>query len=269
MTALEAAAASFRRIDQWALQDTVIHRLDARAKVLATLAFVVAVASFDRYTVAALLPFALFPIVLAVLGKLPAGQVTKNVALAIPFALVIGLFNPLFDRQVAFQLGSLSLSGGWLSCASIVVRAVLTLGAALVLVGVTGFPAVCAALDRCGMPRVFALQMQFLYRYIFVLIEDGERSTRALALRSCGRKPRLATVASLLGLLLLRTWQRAEMIHLAMLSRAYQGQFHSRNTCRFGAREVVFVLGWLTLFALLRCHDASRLLGSLVLAALP
>lgn len=166
MTALAAAAANFRRLDQWALQDTVIHRLDARAKVLATLAFVVTVASFDRYTVAALLPFALFPTVLAVLGKLPTGQVAKNVALAIPFALVIGLVNPLFDRQVVFQLGSLSVSGGWLSCVSIVVRAVLTLGAALVLVGVTGLLAVCAALERLGMPRVFAAQIQVLYRYI-------------------------------------------------------------------------------------------------------
>ena len=149
-------------IGRYLATGSAIHRLDPRAKVVVTLAFVVIVASFDRYTVAALMPFAVFPIALAVLGGLPAGYLAKNVALAIPFALLIGLFNPFFDREVVFHLGPLPVTAGWISCASIVVRAVLTLGAALVLVALTGFPAVCAALEGLGMPRVFAAQMQFL-----------------------------------------------------------------------------------------------------------
>ena len=95
MASIEGMAANFRRLDQFARADTAIHRLDARAKVVATLAFIVVVASFDRYTVAALLPFFIFPIVLAALGKLPTAYVAGNVAVAIPFALAIGLFNPL------------------------------------------------------------------------------------------------------------------------------------------------------------------------------
>lgn len=135
MASIEGMAANFRRLDQFARADTAIHRLDARAKVVATLAFIVVVASFDRYTVAALLPFFIFPIVLAALGKLPTAYVAGNVAVAIPFALAIGLFNPLFDQQVLFKLGAIPISAGWISCASIVVRAVLTLSAALILIG--------------------------------------------------------------------------------------------------------------------------------------
>lgn len=269
MRSLDGVAANVRRLDQFARADTAIHRLDPRAKVGVTLAFLVAVASFDKYAVAALLPFFVFPVVLAALGRLPAAFLAKNVAVAIPFALTIGLFNPLFDRQPAFELGSLSISAGWLSCASIVIRAVLTLGAALVLVGVTGFPAVCAALERLGMPRAFAMQLQLLYRYLFVLVEDAGRSARALALRACGQRPRPATVASLIGLLLLRTWRRADRIHLAMLARAYRGEFHNWSNWRFGARESVFVAGWLALFGVLRACDVSRWLGSLLESALP
>ncbi|MCM8620239.1 MAG: cobalt ECF transporter T component CbiQ [Candidatus Accumulibacter sp.] len=269
MASIEGLAANFRRLDQFARADTAIHRLDARAKVVATLAFIVVVASFDRYTVAALLPFFIFPIVLAALGKLPTAYVAGNVAVAIPFALAIGLFNPLFDQQVLFKLGAIPISAGWISCASIVVRAMLTLSAALILIGVTGFPTVCEALERLGMPRVLAMQMQFLYRYLFVLIEDARRSVRALELRSCGRSPHLPTVASLIGFLLLRTWQRADRIHMAMLARAYRGDFHSRKVGNFGSGEVAFVAGWLLLFGLLRAYDASQLLGVLVGRVLP
>ncbi len=269
MASIEGMAANFRRLDQLARADTAIHRLDARAKVVATLAFIVVVASFDRYTVAALLPFFIFPIVLAALGKLPTAYVARNVGVAIPFVLAIGLLNPLFDQQVLVKLGSIPISAGWISCLSIVVRAVLTLSAALILIGVTGFPAVCEALERLGMPKVLAMQMQFLYRYLFVLIEDARRSVRALELRSCGRSPRLPTVASLIGFLLLRTWQRADRIHMAMLARAYHGDFHSRMAGNFGSGEVAFVAGWLLLFGLLRVYGAAQLLGVLVGRALP
>ena len=269
MSTVEQLASNFRRLDQFARADTAIHRLDARAKVVVTLAFVVTVASFDRYAVSALLPLFIFPIVLAALGRLPTGYLVKNLALAIPFALTIGLFNPVFDREIVFQLGSLALSGGWISCASIVLRAVLTLGAALILVGVTGFPGVCGALDRLGMPRILAMQMLFLYRYIFVLLDDVARSARALALRSCGNRPRLTTVASLLGFLLLRSWQRAEDVYTAMLARAYSGEIRCRKVYRFGAGEFFFVFGWLAVFCMLRAYDVTHLLGSLLLQYLP
>lgn len=269
MTAIDGLTANFRRLDQLARGDTAIHRLDARAKVLATLAFVVAVTSFDKYTVAALLPFFVYPAALAARAGLPTVYLVQNVVVALPFALAVGLCNPIFDRQVVLELGSLAISGGWMSCLSIVIRALLTLGAALVLVAATGFPAVCEALQRLGMPKVFAVQLQFLYRYIFVLLEDATRSARALKLRSSGRQPRPGSVAALLGCLLLRTWQRAERIHLAMQARACRGEFHRRNGERFGSREVVFVVGWMALFCLLRCYDVSRLLGSLVASALP
>jgi len=113
------------------------------------------------------------------------------------------------------------------------------------------------------------LRSYFLHRYLFVLVDDAARSTRALALRSGGNASRPTTVASLLGLLLLRTWQRAERIHLAMLARAYQGELHSRETWRFAAAEVAFVIGWVSLFGILRYYDLTRLLGTLVARVLP
>ncbi len=60
-------------MDQMARQDTPIHRLDPRAKILTTLAFIGVTVSFGRYEIAALLPLILFPVVLLALGRVPAG----------------------------------------------------------------------------------------------------------------------------------------------------------------------------------------------------
>jgi cobalt/nickel transport system permease protein len=134
----------------------------------------------------------------------------------------------------------------------------------VILVGVTGFPAICRALERLGMPRVFAMQLLFLYRYIFVLTEEGARASRARELRSFGgRGLGMGAFGSLVGHLLLRTWLRAERIHMAMLARGFTGEFHTRQPSRFGGRELLFLAGWSALFILLRMQNAAELLGSL------
>ncbi len=265
MLAIDGSLLDFKRLDLLAMQESAIHRLDPRAKVLTTLVFIVCVVSFGRYEIAALLPFFLYPVVLLALADLPLNYLARKVAVVIPFAVMVGLFNPLFDRQVLLQLGPFDIWGGWLSCASIIVRTILTAGAALVLVAVTGFPAICEALERLGMPRVFAVQMLFLYRYIFVLTDEGGRVARARQLRACGQRGMgLRHFGSLLGHLLLRTWERAERIHMAMLARGFTGEVHARRRGRFGGRELIFLLGWSSLFVTLRLYNLPQVLGLLL-----
>lgn len=263
MASFDGAILDFKRLDLLANGDTPLHRLDARAKVLATLVFILAVVSFDKYELTALFPFFIFPSVMIALGNLPPLYIAKKIALLCPFVLLVGMLNPVFDRTVLVQLGPIGISGGWISFASIVVRAILTVGAAFVLVGLTGFTAVCQALEQMGMPRAFAVQLLFLYRYIFVLTEEGRRASRARELRSCGKKGLgVKSFSSLVGHLLLRTWQRAERIHMAMLARGFTGDFHARRESRFGAAEICFLLGWSALFILLRLLNASHFIGS-------
>ena len=265
MASINKAVLDLKRLDLLANNDSGIHRLDARAKVLVTCVFILCVVSYDRYELAALFPFFIFPAVLISLADLPPLFIAKKIALLCPFVLVVGIFNPLFDREVLVNLGPLAISGGWISFASILVRSILTVGAAFILVGVTGFTAVCQALERLGMPQVFAVQLLFLYRYIFVLSEEGDRASRARELRSCGKKGLgIRSFSSLIGHLLLRTWQRAERIHMAMLARGFTGRFHAYRQSSFGKKELLFVLGWSMLFILLRFNNASQLLGTVV-----
>jgi cobalt/nickel transport system permease protein len=270
MASIQSAVLDLKRLDLLANGNSTIHRLDARAKVLVTLVFILCVVSYDRYELAALFPFFIFPVVMISLAGLPTAFILRKIILLCPFVLAVGVFNPVFDREILLQLGPLGISGGWISFASILARSVLTVGAAFILVGVTGFTAVCQALERLGMPQVFAVQLLFLYRYIFVLTEESGRASRARELRSCGKKGQgIRSFGSMTGHLLLRTWQRAERIHMAMLARGFTGEFHACRQSRIGAPEIRFVLIWSTLFIFLRLQNASMLLGSLITGLFP
>jgi len=262
---IESALAHIGSIEDLAALDTPIHRLDPRAKLVTTLALLVAVASFGRYEVTRLLPLALYPIVLAALGDVPAGPILARLALASPFAILVGIFNPLIDRAPLAALGPVVVTGGWLSFASILVRFGLSLGTALLLVATTGFDAVCAALARLGLPRALVIQLLFVYRYLFVLSDDAARMIRAHGLRApLGRRPGLRVAGSMLGQLLLRTLARAQRIHAAMLCRGFDGVFRLRRPLRLGARDVAFAVGWCGWFALVRAVDLPQLLGAVL-----
>lgn len=266
MASIEGAILDFKRLDLLAAGDTPLHRLDPRAKVLVTALFVILVISHGRYEISALTPFFLFPAVLIAAGNLPAGYIVRKILLLCPFVIVVGIFNPFYDRTVMVHLGSLAITGGWLSFASIVVRSVLTVGSAFVLLALTGFSGLCRALEQLGMPRPFAVQLLFLYRYLFVLTEEAGRAARARQLRSCGKKGQgIGSYATLIGHLLLRTWQRAERVHVAMLSRGFDGTFHTSRRTSFGMRELRFVAGWTVILLLLRSINLPHLLGAVIL----
>jgi cobalt/nickel transport system permease protein len=266
MGTIENSLLNIGYLETLSYRATPIHRLDPRVKLLTTMVFIVAVVSFPKYALAGLMPFMLYPVVLIALGEVPVGYLGKKILLAAPFAFFIGIFNPLLDRQVMVHLGPLAISGGWVSFASILLRFVLTVSAALLLVAVTGFYQVCAALERLGMPRAFALQLLFLYRYLFVLGDEAARMVRARALRSFdGRGLGFRTYSSMLAHLLLRTLDRAQRLHLAMLSRGFDGEIRLLRPMRLRGRDVGFFLGWTGFFVWFRLYNVPQAVGAWVM----
>lgn len=251
-------------MDALGSRDSGLHRLDPRAKVLATAAFALAVASFGRYEVSALLPFALFPVALAALGGVPGGYLLKRIALALPFVLVLGACNPVLDREVLLHLGPLAVTGGWLSFSSMALKLVLTVASVVALTATTSLEGVCRALEQLGIPQVFVVQLAFLHRYTFVLVEEAGRMLRARDLRGNGRALTRQEFTPLAGHLLLRTWDRAQRIHQAMLARGFEGEFHMVQRTSFDFRAWRFLLGWGGLFLALRCVNFSMRLESLL-----
>ena len=245
--------------------DTPLHRLDPRTKCLTTAVFIVVVMSFPRYEVSALMPLCAYPFALVALGNLPLGYLARRVALAAPFALFVGIFNPFLDREPVLRLGAWAVSGGCLSFASIMLRFGLTVSAALILVASTGIHRLCAGLERLGLPRVLAVQILFMYRYLFVIGDEGGRMLRSIEVRSAGT-PRLPfrVYATLLGHLLLRSLDRAQRIYRAMVSRGFEGEVRFLAPTTLGWRDAVFGVAWSAFFGSARLWNLAEALGGWV-----
>ena len=253
------------RLDLLSYQDTVVHRLDARVKVAATLLFVVMVVSYPKYEVLSLMPFFLFPVLMVSLGDLPVLFLVRKVLVVSPFAVFVGLFNPVFDTRTAVVLFGIAVSGGWISFLSILLKYVLTISAALILIATTSFPGVCQALRRLGAPALFISQLLFLYRYLFVLMEEAMRIVRARDLRSFGKRGREAkVVVRIIGTLFLRTVERAERIYRCMLSRGFRGDIPVLRRYGIRAGDLLFLVLVVASLAAFRFFHLTELTGRFV-----
>jgi len=262
VASIESAFLQFGLLDQYATQDSWVHRLDPLAKIITTMVFVVCVVSFPKYELSALLPFVVYPVCLAGIGGIPFGCIGRKLIAVAPFAFLVGVWNPFLDDKIILHIGHIGVSGGWVSFLSIMSRFALTVGTSFILIAVTSFQGICFGLQRLGMPRVMTVQLLFLYRYIFVLGGEVIRIARARALRSFGGKGMGFKVYShIVGQLLLRTLERAQRLYQAMLARGFDGEIRITRTVRFGLSETLFTLGWSAVFIGFRFVNASQLIG--------
>lgn len=268
MPALESSLHELGWLDQFAARDTSAHRVDPRAKTVVVAVYLACVVSFGRYELLGFVPFVLFPVALASQSGMPARELFKRVIWAAPFALAVGIFNPLLDREVFGYIAGIAVTGGWVSFASICARVLLTTSVAVLLIGTTGMQRVCAGIERLGVPDVFTTQLLLLYRYIFVLIEEVLRLSRARALRSFGKRGMGMTVyGNILGHLLLRTVARAQRVYEAMQCRGFDGRVRLQSRLRMRGSDYAFMLGWSAAFLVFRFVNVPLVLGTLVTGA--
>lgn len=230
-------------IDRFAYQDSPIHRLDARAKFLAVVAFSVVLISLPRQTIPSAW-FAVFPFALLVWGGIPLRFVARHTLAVSPFILCLVALAPVFDR-VPVHVAGMEIARGWLTAASILVRFVFGMAALIALASTTRFPHLLKGLENLGVPRLLVSQLSFLYRYLFLLLDEAMHLRQARRARDAGRGPmslRWRASAGLVGVLFVRTLEQAERTHQAMIARGYDGTIRLAEPLKWQGRDSLFIV---------------------------
>lgn len=235
-------------IDRFAHQDSPLHRLDARGKLLAVLAYTAVLISFSRYETLRLAPMFVGPLAMLWIGNIPLWLAFRRVLLLSPLVLMAALASVLSDHSTQVALlgpWRVEVAGGYLTAANVLVKFALALLAMTALVAGTPFALLLEAMRRLGLPRLMGMVLAFLYRYIFVLLDESMRLRRArdfrgAALAGPGRK--LAAAGSVAGSLLVRTLDRSGRVYTAMQCRGYSGQSVSLERLALARRDAVFLV---------------------------
>ncbi|MDR1374256.1 MAG: cobalt ECF transporter T component CbiQ [Treponema sp.] len=257
-------------LEQAALGRSSVHRLHPGAKIAAAFCYIAAVISFDRYSFSRLLPFLLYPSVLMALADLSPRLFIKPVLAALPFCLLAGLSNLFLERTPLFVIAGfgpepISVTRGFISLCTLLLRSCLCVIAVLILAATTPFHRLSAQLRRFHVPALFMTVIEIMYRYAGVLTEEARSMVRAYTLRGGGGKIAILHMGSFIGQLLIRSVRRAERIYAAMQCRGYDGAAAGLpHPLSFTKGDGIF-LGVLVLGCLLfRLADLPLILGKLI-----
>ncbi len=220
-------------LERWSRRHSAVHARDARAKILVTLAFLIAVGTTSHMTAAVAAGYSAVLAVAVLAARLPLGGVLIRTAAVLPFPATFALVS--------------AAAGDPARAEALLVKSALSAAAVLVLAGTTPLPSLLRGLESLGAPRFLALVIQFLYRYLFVISEQAQHmrmAALARASRSRARRRiagRFEAAAGAVATLFARSHARAQAIHRAMLARGFAGRIEPLAPARIAAGDILFI----------------------------
>ena len=203
-----------------------VHRAPAHLKVLALLGFMLVVVATPRQA------YALFALEAAVLlgvvalSRVPLRYLLPRMVVELPF-VVFAVLMPFIAHGPQTEVLGVSVSEpGLVAGVALLVKGTIGVLASLTLAATTEPPDLLRGLQRLRAPDLVVQIMGFMIRYLDVVTAELRRMMTALRSRGCDpRSPRhWPVLARSLGALFIRSYERGERVHLAMLSRGYHGR---------------------------------------------
>lgn len=204
---------------------SVVHRLPPHTKLVAVLAFVLVVVATPRTAFWAFGAYAALLVAVAAAARVPASVVARRMVVEVPFVLFAVLLPFIAHGPRVDVLGFGLSESGLLSAWNILAKGTLGVVASILLAATTPARELLLGVERLHMPPLMVQIMSFMFRYADVV--GGEMARMRVARESRafqGRDLRhLKVVAQSAGALFIRSYERGERVHLAMLSRGYTG----------------------------------------------
>jgi cobalt/nickel transport system permease protein len=227
-------------VDRYA-RTSRFYSFDPRIKLASTIVFVVVVALLRDLN--ALFIALLFVIIMIEVSGVPLMHMAENFALAFPF--------------VVFAAITMLLTSTPENALAISMRISTSVLALLLMIATTPFFDTLRALRWFKVPSLICNLIMFTYRFIFVLLDEMSRMSMARKARGFGGgkslldKEAFKTISYTIGMVFVRSNDRASKIYDALLSRGYSGEIRTLTKLRAKGRDVAFAAIYLSLGAYL------------------
>lgn len=224
-------------IGQYYKENSIVHRLDARAKIILTVLFIAMIFMCKNFISLALM-FA-FVVGSVALSKVPAKMFLKSLKPIIPIVVFTSILNMLYigGENVIFEWKFIKLTEeGLMTALFMAVRIICLIVASSILTYTTVPTMLTDAIEKLLSPlKVFhisvhslAMMMTLALRFIPTLIEEIEKITNAQKARGADLESgkifeRIKAVIPIIIPLFVSSFKKADDLAFAMSCRCYTG----------------------------------------------
>ncbi|MCX6357515.1 MAG: cobalt ECF transporter T component CbiQ [Candidatus Aureabacteria bacterium] len=241
-----------------------MHRTDARVKCVACVCCVLLIVTTPATAVLSFTGYALILLALLAVSRVPILHIVRRTLAVMPFVLLIAACLPFIKRgEVMWSVAW----GGWTLAVTrdglrlfwgVFVKSSLSIFCVALLTATTRFDCLLRGMESLRCPRLVVMLLSFLYRYAFLFSDDLMRMLRAKRSRSFRpARSEARILAGMLGMLFVRSYERAERVYLAMCSRGFDGTIVTPGRPALGAADLALSGG------VIACFAAARLAGGI------
>lgn len=206
--------------------DSPLHRTAPQLKIITLLGFMIMVVATPGHLYPVFGGYLAFLLIMVAISRVPAGYLLPRMAVEIPF-VVFALLLPFVALGPRVEVLGVSVSAsGLVAAGGLLIKTTLGVIGGLLLGATTEPQQMVRGLQRLRLPSMLVQIMSFMVRYLEVVGDDLRRQHIALVSRGfSARDPRhWPVLARSIGALFIRCYERGERVHLAMLSRGYDGR---------------------------------------------
>ena len=230
-------------LDKYSHLDSVIHKMDARAKIIMFFALVVTAVSTSAANYYAFAVYLGIVLLLLSLSRLPWTHVLKRSLIVVPFVLMVAVFIPFLKTDAVgggYNLVGLNMSrSGLLVLWNVVVKSYISVLSLVVLSSSTAFRDLMRGFERLKVPSIFIAISSFMYRYLFIVNDEALRMKIARDSRNFSGRWIWDTkvIGHMIATLFLRSYERGERVYMAMSSRGYDGTIKGFDDTELTGRD--------------------------------
>jgi cobalt/nickel transport system permease protein len=226
-------------------ENSIIHRLDPRCKLIIAflLTFIIALSNNE----VSLLLAVVFAVLSIFIARLKLKMVFKRLLVVNIFIGVLWLFLPFTTAgKVIWTLGPLHTTNeGIIRVLLITVKCNTIILILISYIATIPLITLVQALARLRLNKKLVQLLFFSFRYLSVVYMEFNRLHTSAKIR--GFRPKTnqhtyKTYSLLIGMLLVRSWERAERVHQAMLCRGFDGNFYSLKSFSIKKMDVMFLI---------------------------
>ncbi|MDE5603102.1 MAG: energy-coupling factor transporter transmembrane protein EcfT, partial [Helicobacter sp.] len=216
----------------------------------------------DKYHIIGLLMMLIYPLVLFELGGISIFKTLYHLRFFLILIVFFGAFNPLFDDKPLIVWNQITITGGVVSMITLIGKGVLSLLASYLLVATTSIEGICYALRIMRVPKVLVAQILLTYRYIPIFLLEVKYTLEAYSLKALRVNGiHFKVWGSLVGLILLRSINRAYEVYQSMYLRGYRGEFYSIKYDKVLWIQSWYLISWVIILFLLKNVSVLEMIG--------
>ena len=240
---------------------SLLHRRDARVKLVVSFTFIALVATTQSFTTA--VTSLIVAILLVFTARLPTAKVARRLLVVNSFTFFLWLILPLtYGGSTTVLLGvPLSVAGLKLALLiSLKTNAIIL--SILALLSTSTIAAIGYSLQSLGVPNRLSFLILFSYRNINVIYTEYKKLLCAAKMRNFTPQTNMhtyKTYSHLFAMTLVKSWNRGERIQEAMTLRGFDGKFHTLEQSAMLAKDFIFLGISFVLIACIACLNFTTI----------